>query len=515
MNFFRKLSIRNKLIVIILLAAMMAIAVGFTFVLINDIATFKDDMINQTIMNAKLIGEYSVSPLTFEDKPGGEETLKKLQSINAIHNGFLYDTQGAEFASYTRPGEKESPAPPPFGTSKKLPYKFKGKYLYVAQPIKYHKNDYGTIYLVASTNQLDSKINRHLLSMFIVIIILLILSYFTASRLQRVISRPILKLAGVTEKISREGDYSLRVEKKGDDEIGVLYEGFNNMLGMILKREQERDKAEAEREEINIQLAEKNNDLGRVLKELEERNKDLGRVLYVTSHDLRSPLVNIEGWSKRLGKDCERIKATLSADTVPAPLREELEETLDENIPMAIDFIDTSVAKMSNLLKGVLQLSRTGRAELTIEPLDMNKMISDIQATFDIQLNGSNIQLTVDQQFPCMGDENQINQVFSNLLGNAIKYSKPDEDSTIKICCREEENMVVYSFEDNGIGIAQQHQEKVFNIFEQVNPEAPGDGMGLAIVNKIIERHNGKIWVESEEGVGSTFYVSLPGVQEK
>jgi len=240
MRFFLNLSIKNKLIGIVLLVTLLAIGVGFTLVITNDIKIFKEDMVDNTVLNARLIGDYCVVPLTFHDKAGAKEVLEKLEGVPYIMNALVYDNDGNLFATFNKFGETNIVLLSGEGASSV----FDNNYLHVVQPIIYHSQKYGTIYLRASTNLLADKINNYLITMVSLIIGLMFLSYFLASKLQKVISKPILTLAGVTKEISSKGDYSVRVEKKGTDEIGVLYDGFNDMLEQINIREMERERAE-------------------------------------------------------------------------------------------------------------------------------------------------------------------------------------------------------------------------------------------------------------------------------
>ncbi len=246
---FRNLSIRIKIIGIIISSSLLAISFGFGVIIINDIRIFKDDMHDNAFISAQLIGDYLVSPLVFEDKNGAEEMLARLEGMHTVVNGVLYDDKGLLFASFARNG---TAIDAPFLTNVTIA-KFEGKFLNLYHPITFQNERYGILYLRFSTALLRDKIKKYLVTMICLMAFLVILSYFLASRFQRVISHPILELAQVTGRVSKGGDYSIQVQKIGDDEIGVLYDGFNNMLKQIRLREAERDKAEnelREREEV-------------------------------------------------------------------------------------------------------------------------------------------------------------------------------------------------------------------------------------------------------------------------
>jgi signal transduction histidine kinase len=239
---------------------------------------------------------------------------------------------------------------------------------------------------------------------------------------------------------------------------------------------------------------------------LEEKNKELETIVYVASHDLRSPLVNIQGFSRELAVACEKVRK-LAQGTA----QRELDTLLAEDIPEAIGFIMAGVAKIDTLLAGFLRFSRLGRVAVKIERIDMNELVASIQRTLEFQAKEAGVTMRITDLPACCGDLTQINQVFSNLLDNAIKYMDPERRGAIEVSGHVENGRAIYAVKDNGIGIAPEHQGKIFEIFHRLDPSrGEGEGLGLTIAQRILDRQEGKIWVESRAGQGSTFFVSLP-----
>lgn len=251
--------------------------------------------------------------------------------------------------------------------------------------------------------------------------------------------------------------------------------------------------------------------LERLARELEEKNKDLESVVYIVSHDLRAPLVNVQGFGRQLERACQKILSA-TAKTDPATVAE-LKQPLEVTIPQALRFIQAGITKMDALLDGFLRFSRLGRVSLSVRPLDMNAMLASIVEAMQFQIGQAGAGVHIDNLPECLGDSTQINQVFSNLIDNALKYRDPARPLQIHIRGYIENNRALYIVRDTGMGIAPEHQPKIFEIFHRLDPQATsGEGLGLTIALRILERQNGRLWVESEAGIGSTFYVSLPMV---
>jgi PAS domain S-box-containing protein len=258
-----------------------------------------------------------------------------------------------------------------------------------------------------------------------------------------------------------------------------------------------RKKAEAERDRLVV--------------ELQQKNKELEGIVYVASHDLRSPLVNIQGFSRKLAKSCGEMETMLVELDMADEQRQRLERILHDSIPKSLGFITGSVEKMDVILKGLLRLSRLGRAALCFETLDMQLIMEKIVSSMTYQIDMAGACIKMGALGSCMTDSGQINQVFSNLLDNAIKYRAANRPLVVQIFSEEFDEGIRYCVEDNGIGIPRDQQDAIWEIFQRLNPDdSQGEGLGLTMARRIMSRLGGSIWVESEENIGSRFYVVVP-----
>ncbi|MEE9465041.1 MAG: PAS domain S-box protein [Candidatus Neomarinimicrobiota bacterium] len=259
----------------------------------------------------------------------------------------------------------------------------------------------------------------------------------------------------------------------------------------------DRKSAEKEREQL--------------LSELADKNRDLEQIIYISSHDLRAPLVNIQGFSDILDSSIADVNQTLADSKLPAKIKQRLSTPIQKVIPEALQYILASASKVDSLLTGLLQFSRLGRAQLKIEEVDVTSLLRTIRENFEFQIQEARARVEISQLPACTADESQVNQVFTYLLDNALKYLGPKRKGRIRISGKSEGEQTVYCVADNGIGIEPDHHEKIFEMFSRLDYKVnAGEGLGLTNARKILSRLGGNIKVESQPGKGSKFYVSLP-----
>lgn len=252
-------------------------------------------------------------------------------------------------------------------------------------------------------------------------------------------------------------------------------------------------------------------DLKRFSNILIDKNKELENYVYVTSHDLRSPLVNIQGFGSRLKKHTDLIGEIVNSCDMDDEKRAIVKESIEQKIPNTLDYIFNNVSKMEKMLNGLLQLSRTGRVAMHIHQVNMHELIMNVIKSVDHQLHEVSSEINIGDLPDCYGDENMLNQLFSNIISNAIKYRNAERKLKISIDGIRRHRKVQFRIKDNGIGIAKMHLDKIWQVFFRVDgKQVPGDGIGLSVVKRIVDKHNGVIWVESTENVGSTFFIELP-----
>lgn len=248
--------------------------------------------------------------------------------------------------------------------------------------------------------------------------------------------------------------------------------------------------------------------------DLERANEEVQRFAYIVSHDLRAPLVNVMGFTTELKASLEPLQEIVNDPVVQElPRIAEAKAAVETDIPEALSFIKTSTKKMDGLINAILKLSREGRRVLNPERVDLEALFAGIEGSVQHQLQESDGSLVVETALPTIvGDKLSLEQVFGNLIDNALKYQAADRPPVVKIRVRpQSDSMVMIEVEDNGRGIAEQDHTRVFDLFRRAGKQdKPGEGIGLAHVQALVRRMGGQITLASELGKGTTFRVRIP-----
>lgn len=244
-------------------------------------------------------------------------------------------------------------------------------------------------------------------------------------------------------------------------------------------------------EKVRI-LNKSNEDLQRERKKLEDANEELEAFAYSVSHDLRVPLRAIDGFSRILMEDYQ--------------------EELDDEGKRLINIIRENTKKMGQLIDDILQLSRAGRQEMKISPIDLESMFKNIFEELKLSNEQRNVQMEIKPLPKVYGDRTLLQQVISNLLSNSFKFTSPRDPAIIEVGAEAGKKENIYYVKDNGVGFDMKYSGKLFGLFQRLHGqnEFEGTGVGLSIVQRIIRRHGGDVWGEGEVDQGATIYFSLP-----
>ncbi|BBB90300.1 MAG TPA: hybrid sensor histidine kinase/response regulator [Methylomusa anaerophila] len=292
-----------------------------------------------------------------------------------------------------------------------------------------------------------------------------------------------------------------------------LLEYFKDMQAIILEREEELKRKNEELEAQKAEAMEANRLLQHYAAELENTNKELQNFANIIAHDFRTPMVNLKGFSKELGNALADLKQILqdAVAHLPAKVQKEANKLIGQDVPDAVQFINSAVDRLDRMIAALLKLSREGRRDMIYQQVDCNKLIKAVLLSFDHQIVQKGIHVAVGSMPTIETDYLALEQIIGNLLDNAIKYLEPSRPGKIDVFCLDKEDEYLFTIQDNGCGISSQDQEKVFEIFRRGgNQEVPGEGMGLAYVKTIIRQLKGKVWCESELGIGTKISFSLP-----
>ena len=482
---FRDLSIKHKLTLLSVLASGSALILACAAFVVYDGWTFRDALIQTISTQARIVGANSAASLLFGDPRSATETLAALEAEPTILSAGVYTREGKLFASYLRAGRAQDPDDqvelPQISINQPESHRFDASYLDLSRPIIFGKETMGIVAIRAELEVMRDRQWRYVWIAATVLLISTLGAIGVSLWFQQRISRPILDLAATAESVSETKDFSVRAKVHSRDEIGMLVETFNEMLGRIQEQNQELQQA---RDGLELRVAERTT-------QLEVANKELEAFSYSVSHDLRAPLRSIDGFSQAILEDYG--------------------DKLDEQGRSDLKRVRAATQRMAQLIDDMLNLSRVTRGEMRRERVDLSSMAKNIAAELKTAEPERQVDLAIAENVKTEGDERLLRVLLENLLLNAWKFTGKQQTAKIEFGVSHTNGKPVYYVRDDGAGFDMAYAGKLFGAFQRLHAmtEFKGTGVGLATVQRIVHRHGGRVWAESKVGEGATFFFTL------
>lgn len=485
MKRFGDLHISSKLTLLMSGAALASLLAGFSVIALMDARAYRSDLEAKVALLARMYAEHGVGDLAFNYAGEARQTLEKLALVEEVNHAEIYSRDGRLFASYLRPAA--GVAPPPATIAERASRPPAPGTLSKCELMEYRGVTYGTLCLEASAAKVSGAVAAKARAMWLLALALALLSLPASMLAQRLLSAPILKLAYLARQVADNKNYSLRSGLRRGDEIGTLAGGFDAMLAGLEASNRERDAAEAALKKSGMLLEAK---VEERTAELKLANEELEAFTYSASHDLRAPIRRIDGFSALLEQEC---------DSMPPVFRDYLAR------------IRKGCSQMTGVVDNLLTLSRVLRQDVKRERVDLSALAREAAEHLAGDEPGRTVEFTLAEGLAAAGDEGLLREVVENLLANAWKFTSKTAVAEVEFGVLEQGGARVYFVKDNGRGFDMKYAPRLFRPFKRLHSpnEFPGTGVGLSTVRRIVERHGGRIWAESAEDQGATFYFTL------
>ena len=617
MRRFRDFPIQRKLMLVIALCSLIALLLAGAAFLVNDWLLFRQNGRNNLTTIAEILASNSTAALTFNDDNAAVETLKNLSVKPSVRASSLYSKNGRLFAKYIRNGinvEVPRTAPAKIGSL------LERNQQTIILPVMLHNERIGTIWLQSDLQDIYASLVRGGAIVSLIMLLSFFFAVFISSKLQRVISKPILDLANTANIFSNKKDYSLRAEKYGEDEIGQLTDAFNQMLIEIQRQntvlQNVNEELQKQVEERTRKIREDQIFLDSIIENIPNMIfiKEAGELRFIRLnragedllgyskadlkgksdydffpkteadfftakdrevlarrkaldipeesihtkkgvrflHTKKVPIYSQDGkpqyllgisediTEKKLAQEeilqkteqlirskteIEQLELFAFATThdLQEPLRKIMlytdllatqgTQVLDKKMKESLDRIRAGADRMHNMMIQLRELSRIGTGGGSFEAIEVNPIVREVLGDLELRIAETQAHITAEGLPVISADKTQMYQLFHNLIGNAIKFRRPDEPPRVRISSRPlEGGFTEITVEDNGIGFDEKYLDRIFKPFQRLHrqEEYEGSGMGLTICQKIVLRHGATISAKSLPEKGSSFIICLP-----
>jgi signal transduction histidine kinase len=476
------LPVKQKLLLVIMATTLMGLVLASAAFLGYDRYQVKKNMAQDISALGRLIADRSAAALVFDDPHLAEKNLAALRVKSSIVAACIYGEDGIILASYSAKdvGKERFPA-----VSDTLGHAFTSNSLTLFESVELEGKRIGTVYVRANLKELDTLWKQYLAAAALIIFLVSLVVFFLSSRLQRIISEPLIHLTDTTQRIAQQNDYSLRAVKEGEDELGLLVDAFNGMLETI----------EVQNKNLESTVATRTSELTAANIKLKELDTLKSMFIASMSHELRTPLNSIIGFT---GMTLQGLSGDLN-------------EEQKDNLSRAYQ----SAKHLLSLITDVIDISKieAGRIDTYPETIFLKTVVSEAIIAIEPQLKekGLSLDVEVPSELQLNTDKKRLLQCIINLLSNGVKFT---EKGGIRLTASERGADVDIVVTDTGIGIAENDLPKLFEAFERLDThlrvKAGGTGLGLYLTRKIVtDLLQGNISIKSTFGQGSTFTLTV------